>query len=302
MVGEEPVGARQGGRAWRRELFGSINLALTFLLTIPFFVVPIAGIVLYSFASQDYVTAKIRFGWTLGAWRALNDPVLVQSFVRSVELATFAMIGCALIGYPLAYFVARHAGRFTTAALILIIVPFWISFIVRAYAWLDILAENGPINRALMGIGIISSPLQLSNNSIGIAIGLIYGYLPLMVFPIYVALERIDSSLLESARDLGCSAFTAFRRVTFPQALPGLVAGCILVWVPALGEYVIPTVMGGGKTFMVGNVIALKFNQFNWPVGAAMSVALMLIALLVVAVVLRLLGRERLGAFDQMGA
>ena len=289
-------------RRRRGDLFSNVNLALTFLLTIPFFVVPILGIVLYSFATQEYITAKIHFGWTLSAWESLNDSILLQAFLRSIELATFAMVGCALIGYPLAYFVARHAGRFTTAALILIIVPFWISFIVRAYAWLDILAEHGPINRALMAIGITSEPLQLSNNEFGIAVGLIYGYLPLMVFPIYVALERIDSSVLESARDLGSSSFSAFRRVTFPQALPGLVAGCILVWVPALGEYVIPTIMGGGKTFMVGNVIALKFNQFNWPVGAAMSVTLMIMALIVVAVVLRLLGRERLGALDQVGS
>ena len=223
MAVTEP-GADAPVRAPRRrrgDLFSNVNLALTFLLTIPFFVVPILGIVLYSFATQEYITAKIHFGWTLSAWESLNDSILLQAFLRSIELATFAMVGCALIGYPLAYFVARHAGRFTTAALILIIVPFSISFIVRAYAWLDILAEHGPINRALMAIGITSEPLQLSNNEFGIAVGLIYGYLPLMVFPIYVALERIDSSVLESARDPRLVVLFGIPQGDVPASPPG---------------------------------------------------------------------------------
>jgi ABC-type spermidine/putrescine transport system permease subunit I len=232
------------------------------------------------------------------AWEQLNDSQLIRTFLRSVELATFATAACALIGYPLAYFVARHAGRFKTAAVILIIAPFWVSFIVRAYAWLDILGERGPINRTLQGIGLIDSPLALVNNDIGIAIGMTYSYLPLMVFPLYVALDRIDASILESARDLGASSFSAFWRVTFPQAVPGLVGGCILVWVPALGEYVVPTIMGGGKSLMFGNLIALRFSQLDWPLGAAMAVAMVTFALAVVAVAIRLVGKDRLGSVD----
>jgi spermidine/putrescine transport system permease protein len=125
-----------------------------------------------------------------------------------------------------------------------------------------------------------------------------YSYLPLMVFPLYVALDRIDASILESARDLGASSFSAFWRVTFPQAVPGLVGGCILVWVPALGEYVVPTIMGGGKSLMFGNLIALRFSQLDWPLGAAMAVAMVTFALAVVAVAIRLVGKDRLGSVD----
>jgi spermidine/putrescine transport system permease protein len=278
--------------------FHRANLALALAVIVPFFLVPVAIMVVYSFGSQEYLTGQIHFGWSVDAWTRLNDSTLVRTFLRSVELATFATIACAVIGYPLAYFVARHAGRFKTAAVILIIAPFWVSFIVRAYAWLDILGDRGPVNRALEGIGVIDSPLALVNNDIGIAIGMTYSYLPLMVFPLYVALDRIDSTILESARDLGASGFRAFWRVTFPQALPGLVGGCILVWVPALGEYVVPTIMGGGKSLMFGNLIALRFSQLDWPLGAAMAVAMVVFALAVVAIVLRLLGRERLGTAD----
>jgi spermidine/putrescine transport system permease protein len=278
--------------------FHRANLALALSVIVPFFLVPTAIMVVYSFGTQEYLTGQIHFGWSVNAWERLNDSQLIRTFLRSVELASFATLACAAIGYPLAYFVARHAGRFKTAAVIMIIAPFWVSFIVRAYAWLDILGDRGPINRALDGVGLIDSPLALVNNEIGIAIGMTYSYLPLMVFPLYVALDRIDPAILESARDLGASGFSAFWRVTFPQALPGLVGGCILVWVPALGEYVVPTIMGGGKSQMFGNLIALRFGQLDWPLGASMAVAMVVFALVVVAIVLRLLGRERLGAAD----
>lgn len=288
-------------RAARRRLpnsFQRVNLGLALLVIVPFFLAPTAIMVVYAFGSQDYLTGTIEFGWTLDAWERLNDSQLIRTFLRSVALATFATAACALIGYPLAYFVARHAGRFKTAAVIMIIAPFWVSFIVRAYAWLDILGEQGPINSTLRDLGLIDSPLALVNNDVGIAIGMTYSYLPLMVFPLYVALDRIDPSILESARDLGASSVSAFWRVTFPQAIPGLVGGCILVWVPALGEYVVPTIMGGGKSLMFGNLIALRFSQLDWPLGAAMAVAMVTFALAVVAIAIRLVGRDRLGAAD----
>jgi spermidine/putrescine transport system permease protein len=285
----------------KTDLFHRTNVLLAFLLVVPFFVVPIGVMLLYSFGTQDYVTGEITFGWTLDAWGALDDDLLLTSLARSVLLSSVATLACALIGYPLAYFVAWHAGRFATIALILVIVPFWVSFIVRAYAWLDILGNQGPINTWLMDLGIVDTPVPLVNNYVGIAIGIVYGYLPLMVLPLYVSLQRIDPAVLESAYDLGASSFSAFRRVIFPQALPGLVAGCVLVWVPALGEYVIPTIMGGGKTFMLGNLIALRFSGLDWSVGAAMSVALMAGTLIALALVLRIVGRERLGDVEAPG-
>jgi spermidine/putrescine transport system permease protein len=158
-----------------------------------------------------------------------------------------------------------------------------------------ILGTTGPINHALLNLGVIGSPLQLEYNYTGIAIGIVYGYLPLMVLPIYVALERIDQRVIESARDLGASTFTTFRRVVLPQSIPGLIAGCLLVWIPALGEYVIPTILGGGKTYMIGNVIAQYFTAaFEWPLGSALSVVVVLLALIVVAVVVRVVGPKRI--------
>jgi spermidine/putrescine transport system permease protein len=254
-------------------------VAITWL--IPFFVFPLGIMVLYSFISQDYITGKFTYSPTLTAWDELFDDVFFEALLRSIGIATVAMVGCALFGY------------------LLIIVPFGMSFIVRAFAWLDILGDQGYLNEALRSLGLIDEPLQLVNNSAGIVIGIIYGYLPLMVFPLYVSLQRIDPRVFEASRDLGASAFTTFRRVTFPLALPGLIAGCIIVWIPALGEYVVPQILGGAKTYMVGNIIASDFERFTWPEGAAAALTLMGLAFVFLAVVRLLAGRERLGeAFE----
>ena len=280
----------------RPDGFHSFNVSLTLFVALPFFVAPLVLMVIYSFATQSLLTGSITLGWSTAAWTSLNDPIIIDAFGRSLLLATYATIACAAIGYPLAYFIARHAGRAKTLLLTLVIVPFWVSFIVRAYAWLDLLGREGPVNNLLTSLGLANAPLQLEFNQFGIAVGIVYSYLVVMVFPIYVSLERIRPEVLESAYDLGASRFSAFRRIVFPQALPGLVAGCTLVWIPALGEYVIPTVLGGGKTLMIGNLIEFRFLQaFDWPVGAAMSVTLMVFALAFLGIVLRLIGRERLG-------
>jgi spermidine/putrescine transport system permease protein len=284
---------------WREfDVFQSFNVALTLLVAIPFFVIPLLLMVAYSFATQSYVTGSITFGWSVDAWSSLNDPVIISAFGRSLLLATYATVACAAVGYPLAYFIARHSGRFRNILLTLVIVPFWVSFIVRAYAWLDLLGTAGPVNNALVNLGIIGGPIRLEYNQFGIGVGIVYSYLVVMVFPIYVSVERISPEVLEAARDLGASRFSTFRRIVFPQALPGLVAGCTLVWIPALGEYVIPTILGGGKTLMIGNVIEFRFLEaFTWPQGAAMSVCLMLFALAFLGVVMKMLGRERLDAY-----
>jgi spermidine/putrescine transport system permease protein len=275
--------------------FDRFGLPVTLAWVIPFFAAPVALLVAYSFATQDYATAKISFGWSLSAWRGLSDPIVYRALIRSVALSTVATAGCVAIGYPLAYFIARHAGRMRSIALILIIIPFWVSFVIRAYAWVTILGNTGPVNHTLLNLGIINSPVQLEYNYTGIAIGIVYGYLPLMVFPIYVALERIDQQVIESARDLGASAFATFRRVILPQSIPGLVAGCLLVWIPALGEYVIPTILGGGKTFMIGNVIAQYFTAaFEWPLGSALAVTVVSLALIIVALVVKVVGPKRI--------
>ncbi len=285
-----------------QDRFHQLGVLSTLGWLLPFFVLPFALMIAYSFASQDYITTKISFGWTLDGWRALSDSIIVRAFVRSIVLSTLGTIGCLLIGYPVAYFVARKAGRFRPLALLLIIIPFWISFIVRTYAWVSILGDKGPINNTLLNLGLIHSSLPLLNNTPAIVVGVVYGYLPLMIFPIYVALERIDKTVLEAARDLGASPVRTFRRITFPQALPGLAAGWTIVWIPALGEYVIPQILGGGKSFMIGNVIADRFTvTFQWPVGAALAVGLVAFALIVLGLATIVLGKERLGRVETRG-
>lgn len=288
-----PRARLRSGRAALEDAAHPITNGIAMTWLIPFLLIPLGIMVLYSFVSQDYTTGAFTYSPTTEAWGVLSDDVFREALLRSLMIATIAMVGCAIVGYPLAYFVARHAGRFRNLALILIIVPFWMSFIVRAFAWLDILGEQGYLNRALESLGLIDTPLALVNNTTGIVIGIIYGYLPLMVFPLYVSLQRIDDRVFEAARDLGASAFSTFWRVTFPLALPGLVAGCIIVWIPALGEYVVPQILGGGKTYMVGNIIATRFDRFTWPEGAAAALTLVFIAFLFLLLVRLVVGRER---------
>jgi spermidine/putrescine transport system permease protein len=290
-----PPGRLRSLRTSIEDAVHGITAGVAIAWLIPFFVFPLGIMVLYSFVSQDYITGRFTYSPTLTAWHELFDDVFMEALVRSIGIATVAMVGCAVFGYPLAYFVARHAGRFQNVALLLIIVPFWMSFIVRAFAWLDILGDQGYLNEALMSLGLITEPLQLVNNNAGIVIGIIYGYLPLMVFPLYVSLQRIDPRVFEASRDLGASAFSTFRRVTFPLALPGLIAGCIIVWIPALGEYVVPQILGGAKTYMVGNIIATSFERFTWPEGAAAALTLMVLAFVFLAAIRLLAGRERMG-------
>lgn len=281
----EPRAYREGG--------GLGPSIATLAWVVPFFLAPLLLMVAYSFATQNYLTGDIRFGWTLSGWAWIEDPLVLTALRRSAVVATLTTVITAVIGYPLAYFVARHAGRLQSVALLLVIVPFWVSFIVRAYAWRDLLADQGPVNRLMIGLGLIDAPIHMVNNMVGITIGLVYGYLPLMVFPLYASLRASDPRVYEAARDLGGSWWTTFWRVTFPQARPGLVAGATIVWIPALGEFVIPTILGGGKTFLFGNVIANDFGRFTWSEGAALSVGVLAAALLVIGLAIAAVGRSR---------
>jgi spermidine/putrescine transport system permease protein len=255
-----------------------------------FFAIPSGLMVLYSFATQDTLTADISFGWTLESYERINDAIVLRALLRSLWISGISTLICLLIAYPLAYFLAFKAGRLKPFLVALVIIPFLTSFVVRTYAWTNILGTEGPINDALRSLGIVDAPVQLIFNPTGIVIGIVYNYLPLMVLPIYVVLDRIDPHVLESARDLGANGVTAFFRVVFPQGLPGMVAGIIVVGAPAAGEYVIPTILGGGKTLMYGNVIADQFGSaFEWPYGASLSVILVALLLLAIALCVRLL-------------
>ena len=255
-----------------------------------FFAVPSGLMVVYSFATQDTLTADISFGWTLESYERINDPIVLRALLRSLWISGISTLICLLIAYPLAYFLAFKAGRLKPFLVALVIIPFLTSFVVRTYAWTHILGTEGPVNDTLRSLGVIDEPIQLIFNPTGIVIGIVYNYLPLMVLPIFVVLDRIDPHVIESARDLGANGLTAFFRVVFPQGLPGMIAGIIVVGAPAAGEYVIPTILGGGKTLMYGNVVADQFGSaFEWPYGAALSVILVGLLLLAIGLCVRLL-------------
>jgi ABC-type spermidine/putrescine transport system permease subunit I len=205
------------------------------------------------------------------------DPVL-----RSFALSASATLACLLIGFPVAYTIARARGRRQGLLLLLVMIPFWTSFVVRTYGIYNVIADNGPLYSLLHGLGLVHGYIHLLFTPVGIGIGIVYTYLPLMVLPLYVALERIDTTLLEAASDLGAKPVNVLRRVILPLAVPGIIAGCILVAIPATGEYVIPQILGGGTTLMFGNVVSDQFLSLgNYPFGAALAVALTVILMFV---------------------
>jgi spermidine/putrescine transport system permease protein len=258
-----------------RLLRGALALP-TAAYVVAFFVVPLVVIVVYSFARVSLVTFDISFDWNLDNYRRIHDPLYFDTLTRSVVLSVGATVGCLLLGFPLAYFISRQPRHWQRVLLVFVIVPFWTSFIVRTYATVNLLEEHGPLADLLRALHVISGPLTILYTPKAVAIGIIYSYLPLMVLPIYVALERIDDELLAAAADLGASPQRVFRRVTLPLALPGVAVGCVIVGIPAMGEYVIPEILGGGKTLMLGNVITDQFLSVgDIPFGSAIAVVLM---------------------------
>jgi spermidine/putrescine transport system permease protein len=239
-----------------------------------FFGAPMLIVCAYSLLTRgDY--GGVELPWTLESYARFFDPLYTAVLLRSVFMAATATAICALLGFPLALFISRAASR-KSLYLQLVILPFWTSFLVRTYAWLFLLRDTGLINTALMKVGLIHAPLPLLYNDGAVLLGLVYGYLPFMVLPVYAILEKLDPALLEAAADLGARPFRALMRVTVPLSKPGLVAGSILVFVPCLGAYLTPDLMGGGKTVMIGNLVQNQFTTArDWPFGSAASLVLM---------------------------
>jgi putrescine transport system permease protein len=210
-----------------------------------------------------------------------EDSLYYKSYLSSLQIALLSTLLTLLIGFPIAYAMSKAPKRFQALLLMLIILPFWTSFLIRVYAWIGILKPEGFLNQALLWLGIIDKPLIILNTNIAVYIGIVYSYLPFMVLPLYASLERIDMSLIEAARDLGCSALKAFWVVTLPLAVPGIIAGCFLVFIPAIGEFVIPDVLGGSETLMIGKTLWTEFfNNRDWPVASAVAVILLLLLLI----------------------
>lgn len=210
-----------------------------------------------------------------------QDDLYWKAYLSSLRIAVLSTLLTLLVGYPIAYGMARAPEEWRPTLMMLVILPFWTSFLIRVYAWMGILANEGFLNQALMGLGLISEPLTIINTNTAVYIGIVYTYLPFMILPIYASLERMDPSLLEAAEDLGCSRLSAFWIVTLPLARPGIIAGCFLVFIPAVGEFVIPSLLGGSSTLMIGKVLWEEFfSNRDWPVASAVAIILLLILII----------------------
>jgi spermidine/putrescine transport system permease protein len=251
-----------------------------------FFAAPLGIVCAYSLLTRgDY--GGVERPWTVDNFTRLADPLYLAILWRSLVIAALSTVLCAFLGFPLALFMAR-AGRYRNLLLQLVLLPFWTSFLVRTYAWLFILRDTGLINTVLLRLHIVSAPLQLLYNEGAVLLGLVYNFLPFFVLPMYATLERLDPALLEAAADLGARPLATLRRVVIPISAPGIAAGSVLVFIPCLGAYLTPDLLGGGKSAMLGNLVQNQFTTArDWPFGSAASLLLMLASALLLAALLR---------------
>lgn len=257
---------------------GLLTALPSYVYLIFFFAIPLVVVFVFSFASRSRTGRPVLQDWNLDSWIGLIDPLFASIAWRSLWLAVVNTLLCLLIGYPFAYWIAtRRRPTTRNILLILVLIPFWSNFLVRTYAWRTLLDVDGLVTRFGEATGLWG---QLLFTAPAVFIGLLYGYLPFMVLPLYAAIERIDWSLIEAARDLYASGSDAFRRVTLPLSRPGIIAGSILVFIPSLGAYVTPDILGGARTTLLGNYIVTQFGAArNWPFGAAMSSAILIVML-----------------------
>ena len=261
-------------------------LALPYAWLALFFLVPFVIVFKISLAEQAIgippytpLLALDQSGWHIQATSSnyaflLSESLYAKAYLNALKFTAIATLICLLIGYPMAYAIARAPDAWRTRLLLLVILPFWTSFLIRVYAWIGLLKGNGFINNALLELGLIHEPLALINNAFSVQIGLVYSYLPYMILPLYASLEKLDWTLLEAASDLGARPLRAFLSVTLPLSLSGIAAGALLVFIPMVGEFVIPDLLGGPGTLMIGKVLWDEFfTNHDWPVAAAVAVA-----------------------------
>ena len=277
-------------------------IAVPYLWLVALFLIPF--VIVLKIALSDVALARPPYMPQLdisGGWAAIReffagldfenfvflttDDLYWKAYLSSLQIAALSTAITLLVGYPIAYAMARAEPEWRPTLLMLVILPFWTSFLIRVYAWMGILSNEGLLNQFLLWLGIINEPLTILNTNTAVYIGIVYTYLPFMILPIYSALERMDDSLLEAAEDLGCSRFTAFWLVTVPLSKNGIIAGCFLVFIPVIGEFVIPSLLGGSQTLMIGKVLWEEFfSNRDWPVASAVAVILLLI--LVIPIIL----------------
>jgi len=235
---------------------------------------PLAIIVAVSVATRGPY-GKTVYDWTTSNFTHAFDPLYVHAYWRTLWIATSTTVLCAVVSFPVAYFIAlKVPDRWKRVLLVLTVIPFWTSFLIRTFAWILLLRSEGVINSVLMSTGITAEPLKLLYSDFAVLVGQVYGELPFMILPLYVTLERLDTRLLEASQDLGANRFWTFLKVTLPLSRPGLIAGIVLVFIPSLGAFVTPDLLGGAKSVMIGNLIQNQFSQLNQPFGSALSLIL----------------------------
>jgi spermidine/putrescine transport system permease protein len=258
---------------------GMSLISPSFLYLLLFLLIPLLLVVVLSFLTRGPY-GNVVYELNLNNYTRLLDALYMRILWYSIVTAALTTIFCILLGYPLAYYIARAPSNQKALLLFLILVPFWTNFIIRIYAWIMILRTEGLVNAILLNLGIIQVPLEILYTPTAVLIGMVYEFLPFMVLPLYTSLEKIEMAQLEAAADLGARPWRAFLRITLPLSLPGMVAGSILVFIPAMGMFVVPDLMGGAKTILVGNLIRNQFlTARDWPFGAAASMVLLLLTL-----------------------
>jgi len=271
----------------------SIGAPTIFLII--FYVVPICIMGMYSFWKiDDYGTLDPV--WNLNQYKTFfNNPVYFQLMKKSLLMAAINCGICFSVSYPLAYFIAKKAPkRIRYALLLLTIIPSWTSFLIRTYSWMLILGEKGVVNHTLTSLGLIDEPVQLMFNSFAVIISLVHIYLPFMVIPLYNSIEKIDDQLTDAAENLGANKSQSFFHIVFRMSLPGIVSGIIIVFIPSIGEYVVPMIVGGNSGMMYSNAVTAQFLITNWPLGAALSIILLIVILLLFGAFSRVMKVEQL--------
>jgi putrescine transport system permease protein len=273
---------------------GRILVLIPYAWLLVFFLVPFAIVLKISFSESAIAVPPYLPLWELvdeageqmlrislnlsNYLRLLEDSLYVRAYLNSLRIAATATVLTLLVGFPMAYAMARTSERWRPMLLMLVILPFWTSFLIRVYAWIGILKDEGLLNAFLIWTGLISAPLHIYNTETAVLIGIVYSYLPFMILPLYANLEKHDPALIEAAVDLGCPPWKAFWLVTVPLAFPGIIAGSFLVFIPAVGEFVIPDLLGGSQTLMIGRTLWLDFFQNrDWPTASAVAVLLLLV-------------------------
>lgn len=269
-------GFSRGSRASRRgtRVSRAVFLVPGLLYITIFMAVPILIVFVYAFLTKGSY-GGVRLVLSVESFTRALNPVYLSVLANTLLIATVTTLLALLIGYPVAYGIAKLPEKWRTTAVILIVLPFWSNFLIRTYAWILLLNSEGLINKGLTAVGLVDEPLSLLYNRQAVIVGLLYAYLPLMILPLYASMERLDWSLIEASRNLGASRVRAFIDVTLPLTLPGALIGAIFVFVPSMGNFVVPELLGGGKTVMVGNLIRDQFLKArDWPFGSVLALSM----------------------------